>query len=181
MSKPLMQHGTAVWLIENTSLSFEQIADFCQLHHLEVEHLANSNHSYPAENPINLFQLTMDEIERCQKDPKLKLKILESPDSYRKSARRTSKYTPLAKRQARPHAILWILKHHPEVPDAQIISLLGTTKTTINSVRTKAHWNYANLEPKSPVHYGLCTLGQWQQIIEAAGMQKKAEQENEEM
>ena len=158
MAKPLMPKATAVWLIDNTALSFEQIGNFCDLHALEVQALADGDvgHGIVGLDPVVNGQLTQEEIDRCQQDPSAGLKIARSdlprPESQPKGAR----YTPVSKRQDRPNAIAWLLKHHPELSDPQISKLIGTTKDTINKIRDKTHWNSANLTPRNPVTLGLC-------------------------
>jgi len=159
MALPLMPKATAVWLVENTALSFEQIAAFCGLHHLEVQAIADGEVAVGMVglDPIANGQLTKAEIERCEKNPDLRLKLLV-PDLPAPVARsKGPRYTPITKRGDKPDAIAWVIKHHPELSDAQISRLIGTTKPTIAAVRDRSHWNAANIKPRSPVMLGLCT------------------------
>jgi uncharacterized protein len=158
--KPLMPKATAVWLVENTSLTFEQIADFCGLHMLEVKGIADGDvaHGIRGSDPITSGQLTREEIARAQRDPNYRLKLSRSKVYIPEiKAKRVPKYTPVSRRQDRPNAILWLLRHHGELKDTQIMRLVGTTKSTIESIRERTHWNSANLQPQDPVALGLCT------------------------
>ena len=147
MALPLMPKATAVWLVENTALSFEQIADFCGMHSLEVQAIADGEVAIGIVglDPVANGQLTREEIERCEKN--------ELTPQKTKGAR----YTPVSKRQDKPDAIAWLLKHHPEMSDGQVCKLIGTTKDTIAKVRDKSHWNVANIKPRNPVTLGMCT------------------------
>ncbi|MGC6471912.1 MAG: DUF1013 domain-containing protein [Parvibaculales bacterium] len=159
MNYPLMPKATAVWLIDNTALTFDQIAEFCGLHPLEVKGIADGDvaHGIRGMDPINNGQLTRDEIERCQNDPSAKLQLLESQrDLPEVKKSKGSKYMPLSKRQERPDAIYWLVRNHPELNDAQIGRLVRTTKPTIQSIRERTHWNISNLKPVDPVTLGLC-------------------------
>ncbi len=155
----LMPKATAVWLVDNTALSFEQIATFCKLHPLEVKAIADGEASQGIKglDPIGTGQLSRDEIARAEANPNHKLKLSEPkvrvPDSKRKGPR----YTPVSKRQDRPNAILWLVRNHSELKDAQISRLVGTTKSTIEQIRERTHWNSTNLTPMDPVTLGLCT------------------------
>ncbi|MDX2202701.1 MAG: cell cycle transcriptional regulator TrcR [Hyphomicrobiaceae bacterium] len=157
--KLLMPKATAVWLVENTSLSFEQIAEFCGLHVLEVKGIADGDvaHGIKGMDPISNGQLTREEIARAEEDPDHKLQLAPSkvsvPDVKTKSGPR---YTPVSRRHDRPNAVLWLLRSHPELRDSQIMRLVGTTKPTIQSIRDRTHWNSANLTPQDPVTLGLC-------------------------
>ncbi len=158
MALPLMPKATAVWLVENTALSFEQIADFCGMHELEVQAIADGEVAtgIVGQDPLANGQLTPEEISRCEKDDNARLRLspaYELPKSKQKGGR----YTPVSKRGDRPDAIAWILKHHPELTDAQVCKLIGTTKETIAKVRDKSHWNASNIKPRNPVTLGLCT------------------------
>ncbi|MBF0307226.1 MAG: DUF1013 domain-containing protein [Alphaproteobacteria bacterium] len=157
MGLPLMPKATAVWLVENTGLSFEQIADCCGMHELEVQAIADGEvaSGIVGLDPVANGQITRAEIERCEQNPDLRLRLVagEMPASRQKGAR----YTPVAKRGDRPDAIAWLLKHHPELSDAQLCKLVGTTKPTIQSVRERSHWNAPNIKPRNPVTLGLCT------------------------
>ncbi|MCA1493325.1 MULTISPECIES: DUF1013 domain-containing protein [Sinorhizobium/Ensifer group] len=155
----LMPKATAVWLVDNTALSFDQIAQFCKLHPLEVKAIADGESAQGIKglDPIATGQLSRDEIGRGEANPNHKLKLSEPkvrvPDSKRKGPR----YTPVSKRQDRPNAILWLVRNHPELKDAQISRLVGTTKSTIEQIRERTHWNSANLTPMDPVTLGLCS------------------------
>lgn len=157
---PLMPKGTAVWLVENTSLTFDQIAVFCQLHVLEVKGIADGDvaHGIKGMDAISSGQLTREEIQRGQDDPSYRLKLsepkVEIPEVKTKKG---PKYTPVSRRQDRPNAILWLLRQHPELKDSQIMRLVGTTKPTIEAIRERTHWNSPNLQPADPVTMALCT------------------------
>jgi hypothetical protein len=155
MPIPLMPKATAVWLLENTTLTFEQIADFCDFHVLEVQALADGEISIVGIDPIATEQLTWEEIEKASQDPVYRMLLKQS---VAPKDRRTTgpKYTPLNKRQDKPDAVSWLLKQHPELTDNQIIKLVGTTKTTIDKIRHRSHWNMSNLKPRSPVDLGIC-------------------------
>ncbi|MFZ1814022.1 MAG: cell cycle transcriptional regulator TrcR [Rhizobiaceae bacterium] len=156
---PLMPKATAVWLVDNTSLTFDQIATFCHLHPLEVKAIADGENAQGIRgmDPITMGQLSRDELERGQKDPTYRLKVSQSKVVVPTVKRRGPRYTPVSKRQDRPNAIRWLLRNHPELKDSQIIRLVGTTKTTIEAIREGTHWNAANLTPMDPVTLGLCT------------------------
>lgn len=157
---PLMPKATAVWLVDNTSLTFEQIAEFCGLHVLEVKGIADGDvaHGIKGQDPISSGQLTREEIRRGQENGSHRLQLAKSkvamPDVRTK---RVPKYTPLSRRQDRPNAILWLLRHHPELRDSQIMRLVGTTKPTIQAIRERSHWNSSNLQPQDPVVLSLCS------------------------
>lgn len=160
MSNVLMPKATAVWLLEETALSFEQIADFCGLHHLEVAGIANEEvaKGIRGVDPIAGGYLAREEVERGEKDPTYRLKPMEQKRlDLPQPKRRGGRFTPIARRQFRPDAVAWFLRNHPEVPDSQVAKLLGTTKTTIEQVRTKSHWNAPNIKPVDPVSLGLCS------------------------
>lgn len=158
MSKTLMPRATAIWLIENTSLTFQQIADFCGLHILEIESLANNEigTNLVGCSPITSSQLTSEEIHRCEADPNatLQLKIIPELENYNTKQR---KYTPKAKRNDKPNAILWLIKYYPEIPDKDICDLIGTTTRTVHSIRNKTYKNISTLTPRDPAVIGLCT------------------------
>ena len=158
MAKILMPKATAVWLLENTSLTFGQISNFCELHILEIESIANGDvmDKMPGINPINNKILTTDEIKKCEKNSKLKLKINKSKLPKPKKIAKGAKYTPIAKRQERPSAIKWLLKEFPAITDNEICRLIRTTKNTVDSIRNKSHWNYENIITKDPVKLGFC-------------------------
>lgn len=156
----LMPKATAVWLVENTSLTFEQIAAFCNLHPLEVKGIADGEVATGIKgfDPIVSGQLTRDEIERGQRDSQYELKLAKPKTSVPPETRRKGpRYTPLSRRQDRPNAILWLLRNHPELKDAAIMRLVGTTKATIAQIRDRTHWNSATLTPMDPVTLGLCS------------------------
>jgi hypothetical protein len=158
--KPLMPKATAVWLVENTSLTFEQIAEFCGLHALEVKGIADGDVAQGIKglDPIAGGQLTRDEIKRAEADDSCRLRILESKVEIPPvPTKRGPRYTPVSRRQDRPNAIRWLLKNHPELKDAAIMRLVGTTKPTIQSIRDNTHWNSASLQPLDPVTLGLCS------------------------
>jgi hypothetical protein len=157
---PLMPKATAVWLVENTSLSFEQIADFCKLHPLEVKGIADGEVAAGIKglDPITSNQLTREEIAKAERDPEYRLQIAVSKvrlPPVKKT--RGPRYTPLSRRQDRPNAILWLIRNHPELKDAQIMRLVGTTKTTLQAIRGRTHWNSSALSPLDPVTLGLCS------------------------
>ncbi len=158
MALPLMPKATAVWLVENTSLTFEQIADFCGMHSLEIQAIADGDvaANIIGFNPITNGQLTAEEIKRCEANEKESLQLLEHPEIER-LLNKGSRYVSHAKRSDRPDGIAWIVKNHPEISDAQIVKLLRTTKTTIVSIREKTHKNIHNIHPKNPVTLGLCS------------------------
>ena len=158
MALPLMRKATAVWLVENTSLTFMQIANFCGLHELEVSGIADGEvaSGIRGMDPITSNQLTSEEIKRCELDPNSKLELIINPATIGETKRRGPRYTPLSKRQDKPAAIAWLVKFYPEIADSQIIKLVGTTKPTIKAVRERSHWNITNIVPTDPVLLGLC-------------------------
>ncbi|MBP0613980.1 DUF1013 domain-containing protein [Jiella mangrovi] len=180
----LMPKATAVWLVDNTSLSFEQIADFCTLHPLEVKAIADGESAQGIKglDPVITGQLSRDEIERGEKDEKHKLKLAPPKVRVPESKRKAPRYTPVSKRQDRPNAILWLVRNHPEMKDAQISRLVGTTKNTIEQIRERTHWNSANLQPMDPVTLGLCSQIDLDLEVEKAtrGMPKPEELAEEE-
>jgi uncharacterized protein len=155
----LMPKATAVWLVDNTALSFEQIATFCKLHPLEVKAIADGESAQGIKglDPISTGQLSRDEIARAEGNPNHKLKLSEPKVRVPESKRKGPRYTPVSKRQDRPNAILWLVRNHPELKDAQISRLVGTTKSTIEQIRERTHWNSTNLTPMDPVTLGLCS------------------------
>ena len=170
MDRPLMPKATAVWLVDNTSLTFEQIADFCGLHPLEVKGIADGEVGAGIRglDPVSGGQLTREELQRCQADPKARLRMARPTADVKIPKRREPRYTPLSKRQDRPDAIAWLLRHHPELSDQQICKLLGTTKNTVNAVRDRTHWKSAEIRPRDPVLLGLCTQVDLDHTIAAA-------------
>jgi hypothetical protein len=152
-----MPHATATWLVDNTALSFEQIADFCGLHILEVQAMADdlAGAKYTGRDPVHAGELTNEEIEKGQADSEYALKMHKAPVAV--SRTKGPRYTPVSKRQDKPDGIAWILRNHPEVSDAQIGKLIGTTRNTIAAIRDRSHWNIQNINPKDPVTLGLCS------------------------
>lgn len=168
MSQPLMPHATASWLVDNTALSFEQIADFCGLHILEVQAIADDTAAtkLTGRDPVRAHELTMDEIEKGQRDPDYRLKMQKGPDQIRRT--KGPRYTPVSKRQDKPDGIAWIIRNHPEISDGQIGKLIGTTRTTIAAIRDRSHWNIANITPKDPVTLGLCSQRELDAVVSKA-------------
>jgi hypothetical protein len=177
MTKPLMAKATAVWLVDNTTLSFKQIADFCGLHELEVQGIADGDVAAGVKgfDPIANSQLEASEIEKGEKNPLHKLKLKFNPASVGEEKRRGPRYTPLSKRQDRPAAILWLVKFHPELADAQIGKLVGTTKPTIASIRDRTHWNINHITPIDPVALGLCRQSELDAAVQKAAKKRAAE------
>ncbi len=157
MAQPLMPHATASWLVDNTALSFVQIATFCGLHILEVQAIADDTAAtkLTGRDPIRAHELTMAEIEKGQDDPNYVLKMDREPEAVTRT--KGPRYTPVSKRADKPDGIAWIIRNHPEVSDGQIGKLIGTTRTTIGAIRDRSHWNMANIVPKDPVTLGLTT------------------------
>ena len=155
----LMPKATAVWLVDNTALSFDQIATFCKLHPLEVKAIADGESAQGIKglDPVSTGQLSREEIARGEGDINYKLKLSEPKVRVPEAKRKGPRYTPVSKRQDRPNAILWLVRNHPELKDAQISRLVGTTKSTIEQIRSRTHWNSANLTPMDPVTLGLCS------------------------
>ena len=179
MVAPLMPKATAVWLIENTGLSFEQISEFCQLHALEVQAIADEEVAVGivGVDPMTNGQLTKEEIDRCEKDPEARLELAESTMPRPTPKTKGPRYTPVAMRQERPDAIAWLLRHYPELSDAQISKLVGTTKTTINAVRDRTHWKGANIKPVDPVDIGICS---YEELLAAVQLARKRKARAEE-
>ena len=155
----LMPKATAVWLVDNTALTFDQIAEFCKLHPLEVSAIADGDaaQGIKGQDPIITGQLTRDEIAAGEADSNRRLKLSEPKVKVPETRRKAPRYTPLSKRQDRPNAILWLVRNHAELKDAQISRLVGTTKSTIDQIRNRTHWNSSNLQPLDPVTLGLCS------------------------
>ncbi|MEM6914529.1 MAG: cell cycle transcriptional regulator TrcR [Pseudomonadota bacterium] len=172
--KPLMPKATAVWLIDNTALTFDQIAEFCGLHALEVKGIADGDVAAGVRgiNPITNEQLTRDEIEKAEADEGYQLKLLKKKVIV-PAAKKQTRYIPTSRRQERPNAIAWIVRNHPEVPDRVISKLLGTTKQTIQSIRDKTHWNAGNLEPMDPVTLGFCTQFDLDMAVQKASEERQ--------
>ena len=167
---PFMPKATAVWLVENTTLTFKQIADFCNLHELEIKGIADGDvaRGIKAYNPILAGQLSRDEIELCSKDPEKKLRLTKKIDDIDFKERKKPKYTPLSKRQDRPDAILWLCKNASELTDGQISKLVGSTKGTVSLIRKRSYWNFSNLKPRDPVILALCSQDAFQKSLEKA-------------
>jgi hypothetical protein len=161
---------TAIWLIDNTALTFKQIGEFCGLHAAEVEAIADGTVAggMVGENPVYNGELTKEEIARCEADSEAPLNAVKNNRPKPKSRAKGPRYTPLSKRGDKPDAILYLLKHHPEMTDANIVKLIGTTKNTINSIRDKAHANYAEMKPRHPADLGLCTYIEYEEAVEKA-------------
>ena len=159
MTIPLMPKATAVWLVENTGLTFDQIAEFCGMHPLEVQGIADGDVAIGIVgiDPVAASQLTREEIARCEADPKARLALIRKDMPEIVQRPKGARYTPIAKRQDKPSAIAWLLRHHPELNDAQVGRLLGTTKSTIQKIRDRSHWDMQNIKPTSPVMLGLCS------------------------
>ncbi|RMH41183.1 MAG: DUF1013 domain-containing protein [Alphaproteobacteria bacterium] len=179
MAKPLMPKATAVWLIENTTLTFKQIADFCGLHELEVQGIADGDVAAGIKgfDPIANNQLDEEEIRKAEADPNYRMKLKRNPAAEGEQKRRGPRYTPVSKRQDRPAAILWLVKFHPELSDSQIAKLVGTTKPTIQSIRNRTHWNIQNIQPIDPVALGLCKQSELDAAVQKAAARKAKEGE----
>ncbi|WP_374764051.1 cell cycle transcriptional regulator TrcR [Yunchengibacter salinarum] len=177
MTQPLMPLATAVWLVDNTALTFKQIADFCELHELEVQGIADGTiaTNMVGQDPTTTNQLTWDEINRCQADPDARLEMVKDDVAAIKRTK-GPRYTPLSKRQDKPDAIAWLVRHHPELSDLQISRLVGTTKPTIQSIRDGSHWNKSNIRAQDPVQLGLCRQTELDEAVREAA-DKKARKE----
>ena len=175
---PLMPKATAVWLVDNTSLAFKQIADFCNLHEVEVQGIADGEvaRGIKAYNPIIASQLTREEIELSSKDVHRPLQLLKKEINISTKERKKPKYTPLSKRQDRPDAILWLIKNYPELLDTQIARLIGTTKNTVVSIKKRTYWNFNNLSPKDPIAINLCSQLDLENALEKAKRKIKREE-----
>jgi hypothetical protein len=178
MSLPLMPKAVAVWLVDNTSLTFDQIAEFVGMHPLEISGIADGEvaQGLKGRDPIATGELTKEVIEKCEADPKARLKLqprVQMPEVKRKGP----KYTPLSKRKDRPAAILWLIRNHPELTDAQISRLVGTTKPTIQSIRDKTHWDYQNTQPVDPVALGMCKQTELDAAVAKSAPKREAMEE----
>lgn len=164
---PVMPKATAVWLVENSSLTFRQIAEFCGMHELEIKGIADGEvaQGILGVSPITNGQLTKDEIERCSNDPEAKLKLHSSDIHHLVSKKPKARYTPVARRQDKPDAIYWLLKNCPNITDSKIIKLIGTTKSTITAIRERSHWNIKNIRPRDPVFLGLTTQTELDKVL----------------
>ncbi|MEQ6333539.1 MULTISPECIES: DUF1013 domain-containing protein [unclassified Sphingobium] len=163
-----MPHATASWLIDNSALSFDQIAEFCGLHILEVQAIADDTASikYTGRDPVRAHEITMDEIHKGEQNPDYRLKMLKGPEPVRRT--KGPRYTPVSKRQDKPDGIAWILRNHPEISDGAIGKLIGTTRTTIAAIRDRTHWNISNITPKDPVTLGLCSQRELDALVAKA-------------
>jgi len=172
VAQPLMPHATASWLVDNTALSFDQIAEFCGLHILEVQAIADetAGTKYTGRDPVRAHELTVEEIHKGEADADYRLQMLKGPDPVRRT--KGPRYTPVSKRQDKPDGIAWILRNHPEISDGAIGKLIGTTRTTIQAIRERTHWNIANIQPKDPVTLGLCSQRELDALVAKAA--KKA-------
>lgn len=172
MAHPLMPHATAAWLVDNTALTFQQIADFCGLHILEVQAIADdtAGTKLTGRDPVRAHELTMDEINKAQKDSSYRMQMVKGPEPVRRT--KGPRYTPVSKRQDKPDGIAWLIRNHPEVSDAAIGKLIGTTRTTIEAIRDRSHWNIGNIVPKDPVTLGLCSQRELDALVAKAA--KKA-------
>jgi hypothetical protein len=179
MAKPIMAKATAVWLVDNTKISFKQIADFVGMHELEIQGIADGDVAAGVKgfDPVANNQLTQDEIDRAQADPGHRIQLKHNPAAMGEEKRRGPRYTPLSKRQDRPNAILWLVKFHPELADSQIARLVGTTKPTIQSIRDRTHWNISSMQPIDPVALGLCKQGELDVAVQKAAAKKAKEGE----
>ncbi|MCH4540745.1 MULTISPECIES: DUF1013 domain-containing protein [Brucella/Ochrobactrum group] len=177
----LMPKATAVWLVDNTALSFDQIAAFCKLHPLEVKAIADGEASQGIKglDPVITGQISREEIAKGEKDPYYRLKLSEPKVRVPEAKRKGPRYTPLSKRQDRPNAILWLVRNHPELKDAQISRLIGTTKSTIEQIRNRTHWNSANLTAMDPVTLGLCSQIDLDIEVERASRNRPATPESD--
>jgi hypothetical protein len=178
MTDILMPKATAVWLVDNTSLTFDQIADFCGLHPLEVKGIADGEvaRDIRGADPIANGQLSREELDRAERDQSYRMKAQKSRHAeYLKPQKKGPKYTPVSRRQDRPDAIAWFLRNHPEVPDSQIARILGTTKATIDSVRNRTHWNAPNIKPVDPVTLGLVAQLELDDVVRKAADKKARE------
>ena len=177
---PLMPKATAVWLVENTALTFDQIANFCNIHPLEVKGIADGDvaQGIRGMDPIMSGELTRIELESAELDVNHELKLNISPINLPEiKTKKQKKYTPLSRRQDRPSAIAWLVRNHPELRDSEVIKLVGTTKTTIDSIRSRSHWNIGNIQPQDPVVLGLCSQIELDRIVlKASKRQEKITQ-----
>ena len=167
---PFMPKATAVWLVENTNLTFKQIAKFCNLHELEIKGIADEDvaKGIKAYNPILAGQLSREEIDACSKDPGRNLNLIKKESNIQIKERKKPKYTPLSKRQDRPDAILWLCKNAPELSDGQVSKLVGSTKGTVSLIRKRSYWNFSNLKPRDPVILSLCSQEIFQKALDKA-------------
>ena len=181
-NSPLMPMATAIWLVENTTLTFRQIAEFCNLHEVEIQGIADGEvaKGIKAYNPIISGQLTREEIELSSKDENRSLKISSNDIEISNTSNKVKKYVPLSKRQDKPDSALWLLKHHPQLKDSQIAKLIGITKNSVSAIRNKNYWNYNNLNPKDPVAMGLFSQQDLLNSTEKAERRMKREKKEKE-
>ena len=181
-NSPLMPMATAVWLVENTTLTFKQIAQFCNLHEVEIQGIADGEvaKGIKAYNPIISGQLTREEIELSSKDESRPLKISSSDIEISNTNKKVKKYVPLSKRQDKPDSVLWLIKQHPQLKDSQIAKLVGVTKNSVTAIRNKNYWNYNNLNPKDPVAMGMFSQKDLLNSIEKAERRIKREKKQKE-
>ena len=181
-NSPLMPMATAVWLVENTTLTFKQIAQFCNLHEVEIQGIADGEvaKGIKAYNPIISGQLTREEIELSSKDENRPLKISSSDIEISNTNKKVKKYVPLSKRQDKPDSVLWLIKQHPQLKDSQIAKLVGVTKNSVTAIRNKNYWNYNNLNPKDPVAMGMFSQKDLLNSIEKAERRIKREKNEKE-
>jgi hypothetical protein len=175
VAQPLMPHATASWLVDNSSLTFPQIADFCGLHILEVQAIADDTAAtkLTGRDPLRSGELTLEEIERGQQDPDYRLKMHREPDQAIRT--KGPRYTPVSKRQDKPDGVAWLIRNHPDLSDGQIGKLIGTTRTTIQAIRERSHWNIANIQPKDPVTLGLTSQRELDAAVARAAKLRGAE------
>ena len=175
----LMPKATAVWLVDNTALSFEQIGALCSLHTLEVKSIddGDSAQGIKGLDPIQTGQLSREQITEAENDPSVRLKLLDPKVKVPELKKKGPRYTPVSRRQDRPNAIQWLVRHHPELRDSQIIKLVGTTKTTINNIRERTHWNISNIQPVDPVALGLTKQSELDAAVQKAAAKKAADGE----
>ena len=176
MVKPLMARATAVWLVDNTTLSFKQIGDFVSMHELEIQGIADGDVALGVKgfDPVANNQLDLDEIKKGEGDPLHKLKLKFNPAAVGEEKRRGPRYTPLSRRGDKPSAVAWLVKNHPELKDSQISRLIGTTKSTIEKIRNRSHWNISNIQPIDPVALGLCKQSELDAVVQKAADKKVA-------
>ena len=177
---PFMPKATAVWLVENTTLTFKQIANFCNLHELEIKGIADGDvaKGIKAYNPILAGQLSRQEIDSCSKDTNRNLSLNKTTEDVEVKERKKPKYTPLSKRQDRPDAILWLCKNYPEINDGQISKLVGSTKGTVSLIRKRSYWNFSSLKARDPVILALCTQEVFEKALEKSKRRVEREKKN---
>ena len=167
MSEPLMPLATAIWLIDNTTLNFSQIAEFCNMHEMEIQSIADGElaTNLEGQNPIILGQLSEENIKKAEKDSSVKLQLINLVGDFKNKQK--VKYIPIAKRRDKTDAIAWLVKNYPDLPDSKIVKLIGTTKKTIESIRSRSHANISQIQPKDPVLLGICKQSELDNLIES--------------